>query len=1002
MGRALRRASIVWAGMGVGLLAGADEPSTATLRDGFEGPKSAWRQEETDTTVDLLAHDRTDRARRGGTRSEHFKFVAKPGSTLFYSYKMPNLPIGPELGASVYVRSNQSGLQLLGRVVLPADKDPETGETSFVTIQGSTSDMPDRWQKLTLNDLPGAVERQARILRSGPGERAVKLDGAYLERLVLNLYGGPGEAEVFVDDLTVSPVPASAIAANRGADAPAAAPALKAPARVGASGGRLTRDGLDWVPVVIQAPGADLRVLRELGPDVLSLPIDADPATIDEARRLGFLLMPSLGDRLKEPGAAASAMDAFPGRDAVAFWDLADGLGRLRDPKARKDELDRVRAVEKLVRERPEGTPRLMTGTVDGQLPLFAQSGRSLDLIGVRPLGWGTTQEPRETLAYLSQRRALTTLVNGQAPFLAWVAATPDPAFKVNIWGQSTPPEWGVPQVQPEQLRLYMYAALAAGYRAIGVEADASLTTEAGRSLRAEIALVRAEIALVEGIIARGTDPISSPPAYPPDVVPPIVYNPLGIAGGVGGRQKTQILPETAEHPTIKVAGIGSRDGRSRLLVVGDYAGNAQWQPPQMAINDLKIVVPAALESAQAWEIGLGEVKLLERERIPGGIRLSIPEFGVTTLILLTGDLELKGRIEAEVRRIRPFAIPMAINQAIAQYDSTLETHNRLAREGVELRDADDKPLNLTNGWFEVAREKIKAAQEALARESYELAWTEARAASRPLRLVMRNHWDQANLALSRTTKQALGRPDPAASPGATIASRVDKSRPGVLTPPVSSPPLTAFNTLPQHYRMLGTIRDWEFGRNLMPGPAFVDRAKLIDAGWDLDAGYRVDGLTTKANVFPRDPKVSKSPDALMLRVAATEKELLDRQSPFQDFPVAAAVSPPARVKAKNLVRIRVLVRMPRPTPMGGGGIVVRDSIGGESLQFRSFGPIPAWQELVLYRTAPADGEVRVMLGMAGLGEAHFADLKIEALAPSAEAPGEVARSPRGPAATRR
>lgn len=1001
MGKATRRVGMVWAGWMFALLAGADEPPTATLRDGFEGAKTAWRQEETDTAVDLIAHDRTDRARREGVRSEHFKFVAKPGSTLFYSYKLPKLAVAEGLKATLYLRSNQSGLQLLGRVVLPADKDPETGEPSFVTVQGTTSDMPDRWQKLTLEDLPRAVERQARILRSGPGSRPVKLDGAYLERLVLNLYGGPGESEVFLDDLSISPVPASAVAENRGVDAPAQAVPIKPPSRVGVAGGRLMRDGLDWVPFVIQAPGADLKVLRELGPDVLSLPIDADPSVVDEAKRLGFLFMPSIGDRLNDPAAAASAMDAFPGRDAVAFWDLGDGLGRERDPKARKVELERVRDLERRIRERPEGPGRLVTGLVDGQLPLYAQSGRSLDLIGVRPLGWGTTQEPRETYAYFGQRRSLTTLVNGQAPFLAWVSASADPAFQRNIWGQSSPPEWGVPQVQPEQLRIYVYAALAAGYRAIGIEADASLTTETGRALRAEIAILRAEIALVESVIARGADPIAALPAYPPDVIPPIVYNPLGIAGGLGGRQKTQVLPETPAHPSIKVASIGTRDGRSRLLVVGDFAGNAQWQPPQMAVNDLKIIVPAALESAQAWEISLGEVKLLERERIPGGIRLTVPEFGNTSLILLTGDLEMKGRIEAEVRRIRPFAIPMAINQAIAQYDSTLETHNRLAREGIELRDAEDKPLNLANGWFETSREKIKAAQEALAREGYELAWNEARVATRPLRLIMRNHWEQAERALAKTSKQALGRPDPLPSPTATVASRIDKTKPVVLTSPVSSPPLTAFNTLPQHYRLMGTIRDWEFGRNLLPGPGFVDKAKLVDAGWDLDAGYRVDGLSTKVNPFPRDPK-TKVNDALMLRVYSTDKELIDRQTPFQDFAVAAAVSPPVAVKAKNLVRIRVLVKMPRSTPPGAGGLIVRDSLGGESLQYRTNGPIPSWQELVLYRTAPADGEIRVMLGLAGLGEAYFADLKVEALAPSGEAPGEVARSPKVPSPTRR
>src|SRR5262249_38609178 len=41
-----------------------------TLRDGFEGRRPSWRQEQADATVNLLDHDRSDRAAHEGNASE--------------------------------------------------------------------------------------------------------------------------------------------------------------------------------------------------------------------------------------------------------------------------------------------------------------------------------------------------------------------------------------------------------------------------------------------------------------------------------------------------------------------------------------------------------------------------------------------------------------------------------------------------------------------------------------------------------------------------------------------------------------------------------------------------------------------------------------------------------------------------------------------------------------------------------------------------------------------
>src|SRR3954452_15691395 len=83
----------------------AVEGPSPPLRDGFEDDRTSWRQEETDVTVRLQAHDRSDRAAHGGLRSEHFRFTAQAGSAFYYSYRVGKVPVTPDLKASLFCRS---------------------------------------------------------------------------------------------------------------------------------------------------------------------------------------------------------------------------------------------------------------------------------------------------------------------------------------------------------------------------------------------------------------------------------------------------------------------------------------------------------------------------------------------------------------------------------------------------------------------------------------------------------------------------------------------------------------------------------------------------------------------------------------------------------------------------------------------------------------------------------------------------------------------------------
>jgi hypothetical protein len=278
-----------------------ESDGAGALTDGFETPQPSWEREYTDTNVRLLAHDRSNRAAHGGQLSEHFHFESGVGSQFFVSYPLPRVPVTPDLSLGLYVRSNRQGVHLYAKVMLPADIDPVTKAPSYVLLPGTVFSRMDRWENLELKEMLPAIEQQARVLRATT-RRPVKLDGAYVDRVVVNLMGGAGETEVFLDDLTVAPV-SREIAADRSraldaAKAPAQAPKGRSVSKRGDPSLppiRLSRSLLEklrpdrryvgWFPTAVDAPGADITKLRGAGNDVLVTDANPDPQTIRAAAR---------------------------------------------------------------------------------------------------------------------------------------------------------------------------------------------------------------------------------------------------------------------------------------------------------------------------------------------------------------------------------------------------------------------------------------------------------------------------------------------------------------------------------------------------------------------------------------------------------------------------------------------------------------------------------------------------------------------------------------------
>jgi hypothetical protein len=312
----------------------------------------------------------------------------------------------------------------------------------------------------------------------------------------------------------------------------------------------------------------------------------------------------------------------------------------------------------------------------------------------------------------------------------------------------------------------------------------------------------------------------------------------------------------------------------------------------------------------------------------------------------------------------------------------TQEELKRRSDAGMVSRPTDERDL-LTR-----AEGSIKAAREAQEREDFALAWAEARRAGRPLRILLHGHWQKGVAALSKAVNDSYPKTNPDDEPKRYTNTEpkkkkdpeVKKTRPiPILIKPVSCPPCIAANTLPELYfwiDWIGGKPGFKFGANRVPTGSFDDPNAMTKAGWQ-NVSYQVDGVTSKTITWPRDG--SKTDRMILMKIDANNPAELDTTAPqFFDFPVAAVRSPSIKVQAKNLIRISVLVQRYHPSAPGMGGIIVRDSIGGEQFQFRTSDPIPALSRVVLYRKAPADMDFSVTLGLAGYGVAFFDDFRVE------------------------
>jgi hypothetical protein len=903
----------------------AHGPSSSALHIGFENSEPSWIDEGGDAKRLVRLHERTSSSAHSGQYSERIGVTATGGTHLHYSYPIGRAPVEDDLRVSVWIKADRPGIQLLVRAVFPRERDPNTLQLLHTLVPGTIYDQPGKWQRLELTQPDVATERQARLLRASLG-RNVDTREAYADHVLLNVYAGPGDTDLNIDDLEVSPVVFEAVPA---AGATLGPPGESPGPSVLISQDRLLVEGRPRLLRAVRAPGVSGETLKEFGFNAVAASWPPDLAALEEAVRSGLWLMPQLPAGTDAAGAGerspAKLIENFPFRDAVLCWYLTSS--------GEPSPVEQIAEPLRKLRSAPPRRP--VAGDVADDFRAFS---RELDMIGAHRWPVGTAMGIRQYREWLTQRRYLA---RPGTYFFTWVQATTEgPDGVAAAWGP-----------EPDQIRLLTYAALAAGYRGVGFWADRTLGQPGhGRRALLQLGLLNLELQLLEpyfasaGSVETVTVEVAAPlvkqgPGADTSLVRGDFGRKRGVVGGFSSRPKPRPLP-TDDREEVQATRVGS--DRGLVVIPVWYGKGAQFVPGQLATNDLTLVIPGIPEAAQAWQVTPADVRLLKRERVGSGTRLTLPEFDLTAVVLLTSDTTLLAQLRREVARTRSWAALWASELAVAELDHLKHANARLVAMG---RAQPDGPALL-----QTAQEHLAGCRGALAKGEYSASFAEAQRAMRAIRILERAHWDDAVKELST---------------------------------PQASPYAVSFATLPEHWELMREASDGEWNSNLVAGGEFESVEALAADGWTqrLTAG---DGLELKATLSAQNPRRGERSLHLEVKPAAGQEP-----PAVLDSTEATLVSRPIPVVAGDVVRVRFWLRIPAAIRGNVEGAAIYDSIGGPALAVARSEPLE-WKQYTLLRRVARTEPMTVTLALTGIGDVYIDDLEVQRL------------SPRGPTAQRK
>ena len=511
--------------------------------------------------------------------------------------------------------------------------------------------------------------------------------------------------------------------------------------------------------------------------------------------------------------------------------------------------------------------------------------------------------------------------------------------------------------VEPEQIRLQVYAALAAGCRGLGYWKSTPLDAETPGAAERRLMLSQLdlELELLEPWLATGSVVGQVPfdvSRRPPSQSNPQPIETVAATSEPPGTSRLSLFGTPKEAPRSRTgefeAAVIQSNEYGMLLPIW-YEPEAQFVPGQMAANDATIVVNGVPDTASAWEVTTTGIRSLGRTRDVGGLRITLPKFDQTAAVILTSDRTVIARLRMRIEAIAEKSARTSVELAKAKLERVRQVDDELRLAGHTLPDG---PQLLAR-----AASLTRTAEDALARRDWVDARQKADDCLQLLRILQRAHW-------------------------------VDAVR--NLASPVASPHAVAYQTLPDHWRMVEQL-----GRsagsaepNLLRSGDFEDIHTMTVEGWKHTQAD-VEGVRAAAELYPADKQGKYALRLIAVPAAGSDPPAVVPQSPV------VVTTPDVTVRAGQIVHISGWIRLAAPVIGSLDGVMLYDNLGGPVSAFR-WHHKGNWQRFELIREVHESGPLNLTLALNGLGEVQLDDLRIIPHTPRTEP--QLTRGPEQPA----
>ncbi len=873
-------------------------------------------------------HVRNTTVMHSGAACEHLQVVTgNLGSLIEVSHPLPSSRIINELTVSVWLKSNRRGTRVGLEAVLPHQIDPETGEVARIYLIGDTYTEEGKWQQLKCTTTETLVNQSLGLLRGRSKLRQLDTREMYVERVLVVTRSSSDQVEFLLDDLKLSPI----VRPNESVIQTAAALSKqKAKPIVEFLLDRVQLEGRPFFPRMSRYHGENLESLRQAGLNVIEAPQFDDYQFLSELRSQGLWAMATPPRPQDEDGTFLPSRNAtlipFDEQTApIVFWYLGTQI-----PGSKWNE---IRSRVGQIQSADQQFKRPIMADVLGR---ERQIAREVSMIGSSP------RILNSDISLLEYRNTLIEKTRFAPGRFLWTWIQTEPTFANARWRDSSNKLPIV--IEPEQIRLQVYATLSAGCRAVGYWTTNRLDdTSAPGALERKLVIeqLNREIDLIEPWLATGSV-ISHVPFQLKQKGSPQITQ-LGVDFKRSGSKRLQVNEQLSEREMLlqrekdaaaemQAAVIHSEYGT--LILPVWYRDGSQFVPDQMAGNDATIVIPGGNVSASVWELSTTRIKNLDRKRVNGGVEISLPKFDMTSIIIMTSDQGLIEKLRKKVALISPQAAETSLKLSRAKLERCQKTNAELLDLGVSQVARMDGPAIL-----ERAREQLSQAESAFSGQDFHGAHNAARDCRQMLRILQRIQWREATRTLSLS---------------------------------MTSPYTVSYSTLPDHWRMIEQIgrSAKHIDPNMLRSGDCEDIDTMIGEGW-THVQNAIEGTQAIAELYPRD----KQSGDFSLRLLATPLNRSEIPNNIE-VPLVQLSTPPLAVRSGQIVHVTGWVKVSTAITGNPLGATLQDSIMGPGGALH-WNEKTEWQKIDLIREVPQSENFILTMSLNGLGAILFDDLRV-------------------------